>query len=96
MTFIEQLKAHIGGLIRIKTQLYWYKEGKWAEASERVYLLLDALIDDGDGPIVEAATDPDDPVPLRPTDPEPASVLLSIDGAPKWIWAYESSMEFIK
>lgn len=96
MTFLDKLKAHIDGLVLLKTELYWYNEGKWVEASEKVYLLLDAL-NDSDGFTTDAAAPPfDDPAPLRPTDPEPAAVLLSIDGAPKWIWAYESSMELVE
>ena len=94
MTFLSKLKAHVGGLIRIKTELYWHEAGKWDEASEKIYLLLDAL-NDSDGFTADGSA-VTDPAPLRPTDPEPAAVLLFIDGAPKWIWAYESSMEFVK
>jgi hypothetical protein len=40
MTFAEQLKNHVGGLIRIKTDLYWYNTGVWDGIEGRVCLLL--------------------------------------------------------
>ena len=92
MTFIDKLKTHVNGLIHIKTELYWYKTDKWDGAHESVHLLLDVLDPDEDvmGDISPEATN------RTHSLHEPAVVLLFIDGAPKWIWAYESSMEFVK
>ena len=42
MTFLEELQAHTGGLLRLKTQLYWYG-GRGPDGSPgQVCLLLDA------------------------------------------------------
>lgn len=95
MTFIEQLKAHVGGLIRIKTELYWYKEGKWDRAHERVYLLLDVLdhaVADARWSEVAAASAAGDVGDVR----EREGVLLFIDGNPKWIWVYSGAVELLK
>ena len=90
MTFFDKLKAHVGGLISIKTQLYWYKEGKWDRAHERVYLLLDAY--DTTPFNLDATTRP--PPPGGSYDYAVAS--LSIDGAPKLVWLYQDTVELLK
>ena len=41
MTFLDKLKSHIGGLIRIKTELYWYKDRAYDNISNRICLLVD-------------------------------------------------------
>lgn len=94
MTFLSKLKAHVHGLIRIKTQLYWYNTDKWDGAHESVHLLLDVLD--------PAKAGPGDISPAGATlDPIgagrwPEAVLLFIDGAPKWIWVYSGAVELIK
>ena len=95
MTFFDKLKAHVGGLISIKTQLYWYKEGKWDRAHERVYLLLDVLdhaVADARWSEVAAAT----VSPGRVDVGEREGVLLFIDGNPKWTWVYSGAVELLK
>ena len=42
MTFRKELRAHRGGLLRLKTALYWYGGRGWDERLDRVCLLLDA------------------------------------------------------
>lgn len=45
MTFLEELQAHKGGLVRIKSELYWYG-GRGPDGSPgRVCLLLDTAPD---------------------------------------------------
>ena len=92
MTFINKLKAHIGGLIHIKSQLYWYRTGKWDGVHESTYLLLDIVdpAEDVMGDIFSAATT----IALGP-DPRTA-VLLFIDGTPKWVWIYSGAVELLK
>ena len=92
MTFINKLKAHIGGLIHIKTPLYWYSAGKWDGAHESVHLLLDVLDPDEDvmGDISPEATN------RTHSLHEPAVVLLFIDGAPKWVLINNGAVELLK
>jgi len=40
MTFFEQLRAHTGGLIHIKRQLFWYDNRLWDGIPERLCILL--------------------------------------------------------
>lgn len=40
MKFFEQIRAHIGGLIRIKHQLFWYDSRNWDGIRERFCILL--------------------------------------------------------
>ena len=42
MTFLEVLQSHRGGLLRIKSELYWYDGGLRVGTRGRVCLILDA------------------------------------------------------
>jgi hypothetical protein len=42
MTLLDKLQAHKGGLLQLKTQLYWYGRGGWDNNPGRICLLLDA------------------------------------------------------
>jgi hypothetical protein len=42
MTFVESLRSHKGGLIRLKTELFWYNNTEWDGTLFRICLLLDA------------------------------------------------------
>lgn len=39
--FHEQLQAHVGGLVRLHTNLYWYGGRGYDASSGRICLLLD-------------------------------------------------------
>jgi hypothetical protein len=41
MTFLEQLQAHKGGLVQLKTELYCYAQGRYDGNPGRVCLILD-------------------------------------------------------
>ena len=42
MTFLEQLQSHKGGLLRLKTELYWYGGRGYDRSPDRICLILDA------------------------------------------------------
>ena len=42
MTFLERLQSHKGGLIRLKSQLYWHDERGYDGNPGRICLILDA------------------------------------------------------
>ena len=92
MTFIDKLKAHIGGLVHIKSQLYWYRAGKWDEAHESVHLLLDVLDPDED---VMGDISPEAHTRIGSLH-ERVDVLLFIDGTPKWVLIYSGAVELIE
>ena len=41
MTLLDRLHAHRGGLVRIKTQLFWYGGRGWDRFPGRICLILD-------------------------------------------------------
>ena len=83
MTFLETLQTHRGGLLRIKSELYWY-DGRGPDGARgRVCLILDAAR----YPAARAAA-------ATPTNPLPAALLL-IDGCPQWIWVGREDVELI-
>ena len=85
MTFLEQLQAHKGGLIRLKTQLYWHEGRKWDNNPGRICLILDTAWDDASA---EASTD-------AYTSGSAAAAHLLIDGKPAWIWVAEQDIKLL-
>lgn len=89
MTLLDRLQAHRGGLLLIKTQLFWYDGRGWDRSPGRVCLVLDAT------------TDPPAAVPDYPeapaTDAEAAATaaLLLLDGSPQWIWVSDCDVELL-
>ena len=88
MNFLQKLESHTGGLVRIKSDLFWFGGRGWDAAPGRVCLLLDA--------------DPDAPAPpaaargawIAPDLLRTAALLL-IDDRPHWIWVANEDVELI-
>jgi hypothetical protein len=100
MMFFDQLKAHIGGLVRLKTDLYWYDSSSWDRVKDRMCLLLDV------GEVMVHPFPRGHPA-LRNLDatghvPHPdelipgEAVLLLIDGSCKRIWISKRDVELIQ
>jgi hypothetical protein len=91
MTFLEELTAHKGGLVRIKTQLFWYggrARGGWDGARDRVCLLMDAA----------ARLDPaalDAAARVGAVGTGGVGALLLVDGAPRWVWVAQADVELL-
>lgn len=79
MTFLDNLQSHKGGLIRLKTELFWYGGRGCDKDPGRVCLILDAAGADSAGAL--AAT--------TATTGTAAAALLLIDGQPQWVWVAE-------
>jgi len=73
MTFLEELQAHKGGLIRLKDGLFWYGGRGWDGVQDRICLLMDSV-----HPF--AAT-----VAFEPRGATEATACLLIDGRPHWV-----------
>jgi len=79
MTFLEQLQAHKGGLIQLKSQLYWYGGRGYDGNPGRVCLILDAA--------ASAAT--------NTVTATVAVAYLLLDGSPQWVWVAKEDMELL-
>jgi len=112
MTLIEALQSHKGGLILLKTEIFWYAGRGWDGITGQVCLLMDAA---SSPPFVDAATstaaaraaaeahaDAEAAAATTPaTRPHrrgrlSASALLLIDGCPRWVWVSSDDLELLQ
>ena len=89
MTLLETLRAHAGGLIRIKGELYWRGGAGWDRSPGRVCLVLDAAR----AHVHHAAATARGA--HAQTVATAAVVLLLIEGAPHWIWVAREDVEIL-
>ena len=85
MTFLKSLQAHKGGLIRIKTELYWYEGRGYDNTPGRVCLILDAV---AVGPSTAAVT-------TSVRSKTPTAAFLLVDGSPHWVWITKTDVELL-
>ena len=96
MTLLEQLQAHKGGLIQLKSQLYWYDGRGYDGTPGRICLLLDAaLLAGGPGRRAHVATAAAALVPAALTGAATEAAFLLIDGQPQWIWVAEEDIALL-
>ena len=95
MTLLEGLQSHRGGLLRIKSELYWYGGRGFDGYPGRVCLILD-------GAASTAPLPAPPPAPPRPSartrraDPnDRRAALLLIDGCPHWVWLNSTVVELL-
>jgi hypothetical protein len=89
MTFLEALQAHKGGLVRIKSDLFWYGGRGWDGVHDRVCLLLDAA----HAPTAYPGSSATGRSGARGGRP---AVLLLVDGAPHWVWVGADDLELLQ
>jgi len=91
--FHKRLQAHKGGLLYLKTELYWYVRDERDGIEGRHCILLDAptkttpAIEDAVTPTVELYNANE----LKKT----AVTLLLIDGTCSWVWIAKDDVEFL-
>jgi len=90
-TLSMQYQDHKGGLIKLKSQLFWGGgSGRhWDGVPERICLILDVDDENAHRTFVSTNGDFD-----NEWDPG-VTVLLLVDGSPHWVLVYETDMEFI-
>jgi hypothetical protein len=87
MTLLEELTAHKGGLVCLKSELFWYGGRGWDGTRGRVCLLMDSAAS-----AVEIEYD----VEARSRAPRADySTLLLIDGCPHWVWVSSDDLELL-
>ena len=93
MTFLEELQSYRGGILRIKSELYWYGGRGWDGTPGWICLVLDAA----DVPVADAPAA--GTAGCRAAAAERgalrAAALLLIDGKPQWIWVDQADVELI-
>lgn len=92
MTFLERLQAHKGGLIRLKTQLYWYGDRGWDGNPGRLCVMLEAAAARAADPVAALATHA---ARFATVTIAAAVTHLLLDGRPQWVWVAEEDVEFI-
>ena len=99
MTFLDNLQSHKSGLIKLKTQLFWYNGRGWDNNPGRICLLLDAVVATAprrasaatSAARTAAALAGDRPLHVR----RAAVALLLIEGQLTWIWVAEQDIELL-
>jgi hypothetical protein len=92
VTFLEALQSHKGGLIRIKTQLYWYSGRGWDGDHDRICLLMDSVLTyDGAYSAPSARTR----YAAVDHDGYATAACLLIDGRPHWVWIAHADVELL-
>jgi hypothetical protein len=94
MTFLEELTAHKGGLILLKTELYWYNGCGWDRNPGRICLILDAGLTYDGTPIPGTAARTRSPDLVAASYGDAAACLL-IDGRPHWVWVAPADVELL-
>ena len=89
MTFLEELQSHRGGILRIKSELYWCGGRGWDGTPDRICLVLDAADEVGGTSAVHVCT------AHQRGHRYPHGALLLIDGAPHWIWIGSEDVEIL-
>ena len=91
MTLLECLQSHKGGLIRLKTELFWYGGPRGRDGNPgRVCLLLDAAtyrVAYG-STVLQAHTGTTHTAVA-------ATAYLLIDGSPRWVWVAEEDVALL-
>jgi len=103
MTFLQQLQTHKGGLLRLKTQLYWYSGRGYDKNPGRVCLVLDIAAARGPAGTRTAATAVAAATRRGATAKSAAistaagsaAAHLLIDGVPRWIWLADEDVELL-
>lgn len=96
MTFLETLQSHKGGLIRLKTELYWCG-GRGLDGNPgRVCLLLDAATATATATRTAAVFATASPKLTAATIRTAAAyAYLLIDGSPQWVWLSDKAIEIL-
>ena len=88
MTFLEQLQSHKGGLIQLKSQLYWYGGRGYDGNPGRVCLILDAAT-------IAPAHAPAHAAVATAATADGVIAYLLLDGSPQWVWVDKEDMELL-
>jgi len=102
LTLLEKLQAHKGGLVRLKSDLYWCSGRHLDGAPGRICLLLgaaatatQALSLFADATAASAAPPGRRQRRDRRSAATEAAAHLLVDGSPHWVWVVAEDVELI-
>jgi hypothetical protein len=95
MNFLETLRAHKGGLIRLKGGLFWYGGRGWDGVHDRICLLMDSARTPTGGALWFTGGAGPARTPSAETAAETAAACLLIDGRPHWVWIAPADVELL-
>ena len=96
MKFLKQFQAHKGGLLRIKTELYWYDRGRHDGNPGRVCLILDVYgVRQVDNLVIDASGAANEQAESDGKKVNAVDAFLLVDGVPRWIWLSEADVELL-
>ena len=87
MTLFNRLKDHVSGLIRIKTELYWYTRGSWDKKPGRVCLVMNVSY--------RGYSDATTTLDTRAARKSGVWCLLLIDGNPYRVWLTDKDIDLL-
>ena len=93
MIFLDRLLSHKGGLIRLKTELYWYGGRGYDGNPGRICLLFNAAKRFKDAHTIGGTPVSCSTVNCEVRKPILAYVLLY--GSPCWVWIVEQDVEIL-
>ena len=95
-TFLERCLAHNGGLVRLKTALFWYDDRGHDKRSGQICLLLDATTPGFDAVTRSfSITARTIAAGVTITHSDDTYVQFLIDGSPHWVWLAEADVEVL-
>ena len=91
MDFLQELGSHRGGLVLLKTQLFWYGGRGWDGITGRICLLMDAAA----GHRVPASAAATGAPTAATATTATTTALLLVDGQPHWVWVGADDLELL-
>ena len=91
MTLLDRLHTHKGGLVQIKSELFWYDGRGWDGVPGRIGLVLDAR----PAGAVSTTTAATPTAAVAMSLVTVAVALLLVDGAPHWVWVVAKDIELL-
>ena len=97
MDFLQELGSHRGGLLLLKTELFWYGGRGWDGVHDRVCLLMDsAPAEDADKDTVIVLDAAPAAHAAGAAYDYAGAALLLIDGCPHWVWVSSDDLELLQ
>ena len=94
MDFLQELGSHRGGLVRLKSELFWYGGRGWDGIRGRVCLLLNA--DARARHLHEGAAASRSAVEAVVAELDHVvAALLLVDCTPHWVWVAQADVELL-